>query len=58
MSPQARQDLNNRAEAFIREIVEINKAHGMGHTLSDDDFRKAVNRSAKAVEPLARRQGV
>lgn len=49
-----KQETDDRARAFIDEVIEINRRHGMGGGPSEDTYRDVVKATADAFRSLHR----
>lgn len=52
MTPQQKADAEKRAQAYIDEIMKINRKYGMGDSVSEDTYRHAVEGSAEVFKGL------
>jgi len=52
MTPQQKADAEQRAKAYIDKIIRINREHGMGNSVSEDTYRRAVDGSARVFRSL------
>ena len=46
------QELTDRARKYIDDVVKINKEHGMGGALSEDEYNEAVSEAVDAFKEL------
>lgn len=56
MSPKTNSrmpDPDERARVFIDRIMQINRAHGMGDTVPEETYQRAVRGSAEVFKGLS-----